>query len=226
MNLLARAVRASVRVLDRLPPGSAAPKLYWRYRHLVEGKDWIRGYFESRHDPRRAALIEHVLPIPGASRCLEVGCNAGANLAVLATKRPDWEVVGVDINRQAIDMGRRMFAALQIDNVRLEHADAEHLSWLESDAVDVTFTDAALMYVPPTKLHRVLDELARITSLRLLLNEFLVDGRSARLGGYWAHDYATWARQQGYSVRIHSSPRAGAGGFWNEYGQLVEVSLA
>lgn len=226
MTPLGRVARAAVRLLDRLPAGSGAPKLYWRYRHLVEGSEWISGYFDSQNDPRRQALAAHVVDVPHGRSCLEVGCNSGANLGVLAGMRPDWELLGIDINKKAIDVGRRLFSQAGVTNITLRQGTAEDLTWLATDAVDVAFSDAALMYVAPHKLDRALDEMARVATKRLILNEFLTqEHRRSALGGYWAHDYVEWAQRHGLAFEVIESPRASVGGNWSLFGHLMRIHL-
>jgi len=49
--------------------------------------DWLRGYWDSINHPHRALLIDQVQKYSPES-ALEIGCNCGPNLRVLADRSP------------------------------------------------------------------------------------------------------------------------------------------
>jgi methyltransferase-like protein/SAM-dependent methyltransferase len=53
-------------------------------------------------------------------RVLELGCSTGGNLLPLAQSLPDSRFVGIDLSPTQIETGRKVAAALGLDNLRLE----------------------------------------------------------------------------------------------------------
>jgi SAM-dependent methyltransferase len=79
---------------------------------------------------------------------LEVGCNAGANLAALHALGYS-HLSGVEINPHAIAEMRRAFPALARDAVIHQGRVEEVLPKLPSDSVDVVFAMAVLHHIHP-----------------------------------------------------------------------------
>src|SRR5262249_26816935 len=111
-----------------LPPGGA--KTFGVGELPPRGDDRGRAYPASPSPPRepgrRAALaaLHGMRPKPVAeARVLELGCGDGANLIPMALGLPNARFVGVDLNAAAIDRGRELATALQLDNVDLQAAD-------------------------------------------------------------------------------------------------------
>jgi SAM-dependent methyltransferase len=55
-------------------------------------------------------LVREILPGSGAPMIIDVGCGTGANLAALAE---DYDCVGIDPSREAIELARRRFPGLR-----------------------------------------------------------------------------------------------------------------
>ncbi len=68
----------------------------------VEDSHW---WFAGRRQIMRD-LVREVLPVSGAPTVVDVGCGTGANLAALAE---DYDCVGIDPSREAIELARRRF---------------------------------------------------------------------------------------------------------------------
>jgi SAM-dependent methyltransferase len=60
---------------------------------------------------------------PDACRVLELGCGDGGNLVPMAYVLPASTFDGIDLSRRAVERARALAAALQLPNVRFEHAD-------------------------------------------------------------------------------------------------------
>jgi SAM-dependent methyltransferase len=74
--------------------------------------------------PDRLAAVATLLGLspPPVTRCrvLELGCAAGAHLLPMAVALPGSTFLGLDLSARQVEEGRRVIAALGLDNVRLE----------------------------------------------------------------------------------------------------------
>lgn len=62
-------------------------------------------------------------PDPQTASVLEVGCGDGLNLIAMAATHPGLRCVGFDLSSSAIERGRALVNAMQLDNIRLEVGD-------------------------------------------------------------------------------------------------------
>jgi ubiquinone/menaquinone biosynthesis C-methylase UbiE len=76
----------------------------------------------------RRTLIPVGLSYQAGDRVLEIGCGAGATLAVLATEFPRINVAGIDIEPRQIEFASGLLAAQGIP-ADLRVGDARHLPW-------------------------------------------------------------------------------------------------
>src|SRR4029079_13501853 len=60
-------------------------------------------------------------------RVLEIGCASGENLLPMANQFPDSEFVGIDLSAVQIAAAQSTVEALELNNVRLLHADLRSL---------------------------------------------------------------------------------------------------
>lgn len=67
-------------------------------------------------------------------RVLEVGCNHGV-IIMVASLSTDHECLGIDINRDALDLAKQNVALNEIKNVRFECVDFKQLDQLNFDLV-------------------------------------------------------------------------------------------
>lgn len=63
--------------------------------------DWTRPFFL----PGRNALLRE-MNVPEGGSVLEVGCGTGRNLAVLARRRPDLSLTGLDVSSEMLSIAR------------------------------------------------------------------------------------------------------------------------
>jgi len=222
--------------------GTRLKERYWAKRHLRKGddwgygnSDWVRGYWDSRNHPHRSFLVEKISKFLPSS-ILEIGCNCGPNLYLLAEKFPRAEIVGVDINPIAVQKGNEWLVREGISNVRLLVGKADELSNFEDKSIDILFTDAVLMYIGPDKIMKVIKEMARIARRALVLVEwhYLESGcRDSRgLGVYhcgaWKRDYVMLLRQFAREERIvmtKITQDTWPDRNWSEVGAIIEVIL-
>ena len=100
--------------LIELIVGTKAREDEWAARHLHKGSDWksvqgtgdedewVMSYWGSRDHSHRTFLVEKISAYRPVSSILEIGCNCGPNLYLLAQRFPDAEIVGIDINPRAV----------------------------------------------------------------------------------------------------------------------------
>jgi hypothetical protein len=195
--------------------GTKAHEKWWARRHLSKNKDWnlirhpdgdddwVSGYWDSREHSHRYFLMERISEYCPFSSLLEVGCNCGPNLYLLAKKYPYVNLSGVDINPKAIEKGREFLRAEDISNTRLSVARADDLSQFPDRSFDVTFTNSLLMYIGPDKIVRVVTEMLRVTRYALVLLERHCfqphrgdhDGLGVYRHNSWERDYVSLLSQ-------------------------------
>lgn len=105
--------------------GTKAREKEWASRHLRRGNDWndmqhlgeddewVMSYWDSQNHSHRPLLLEKIASYSPDS-VLEIGCNCGPNLYLIARRFPDIEIRGVDINPRAIEKGKELFGARKI----------------------------------------------------------------------------------------------------------------
>jgi 2-polyprenyl-3-methyl-5-hydroxy-6-metoxy-1,4-benzoquinol methylase len=80
-------------------------------------------------DPTRRARFTRALaalkglPKDARVRVLDAGCGDGLFANLLARRRPEWEVVGVDVNNELLERARMRAAVSGIENATFRHAD-------------------------------------------------------------------------------------------------------
>ncbi len=187
--------------------GTKAQERRWARRHLNKSKDWnliphtdgdndwVSGYWDSRDHGHRAFLLERISEHCPFSSLLEVGCNCGPNLYLLARKFPYANMKGVDINPRAIEKGNELLRAEGISNARLSVAKADDLSQFPDRSFDITFTNSLLMYIGPDKIVQVITEMLRVTRNTLvLLERHCFQPRHDDTGGLGVYRYNAWER--------------------------------
>jgi len=201
--------------LRELVFGTKAREKDWAVRHLRKGNDWddaqhtgeddewIKGYWDSRNHRHRSFLLERIFRFSPISSILEIGCNCGPNLSLIAKKFPSTEVRGIDVNPMAIQKGNELLAQEGISNVKLSVGKASELAQFQDKSFDIVFTDAVLIYIGPDKIKEVVREMLRLTRRALILVERHCfepqNGNPNGLGVYrygcWERDYLTLLKQ-------------------------------
>jgi ubiquinone/menaquinone biosynthesis C-methylase UbiE len=224
--------------------GTRLAEREWATRHLRRGSDWndtkhagdndewIRGYWDSRDHSHRQFLLEHITKFSPVSSILEIGCNCGPNLYLLARKFPNVEIVGIDINPAAIQKGNEWFTQEGIRNVKLLVGKADELEQFEDKRFDIVFTDAVLIYIGPDKIKEVIKGVLRIARKALILFEYhsfgcAADPRGVYVG-HWMRDYAALLKEFVPQEIIHIAKmpeELWADKYWQKYGGVVEVDL-
>jgi SAM-dependent methyltransferase len=212
--------------LERGIIGTRLQEWIWRTRHLYR-HGWAHGYLETIGHPHRNQIVEAVSSFSPVDSVLEVGCASGANLVNLRERLPGTQLIGIDINRHAIAIAQRHFAARGDKNIRMLAGRADRLTDIPNASVDVVLIDAVLMFIAPDRIRDVVAELGRVARQGLVLNEYHCAGEKAGLfdGGRWVYDLVGLLAQQLPNARIQTKKSAFVGGAWDVYGTLIEVRL-
>ena len=232
--------------LMELVVGTKAREKDWATRHLHEGErrrddwgegsdDWIKGYRDSQGHPHRPFLVERISKFSPNS-ILEIGCNCGPNLYLLAKKFPDAEIIGIDINSMAVQKGNEWLAQVGISNVKLLEGKADELGQFRDRSFDVVFADAVLIYIGPDKIKDVIKNMIRITRRALILMEWHCFEPQSKdpygLGvyhlGHWKRDYVALLKQFDRDEHIHVTKiteKIWPEKNWSEVGAIIEVVM-
>lgn len=140
----------------------AAAKAYWSH---LETLDFYTAPTHWSHD-----IADRVLSYR-PKRVLEFGCNAGRNLQAIDERAGSVELVGLDINEDAVAHGVELFG------LDLRVADESGLEVFENNSFDVSFTISVLDHLPHPQV--ALTELIRVSRLAVILlePELGVEGR-------------------------------------------------
>lgn len=118
---------------------------------------------------------------------LEVGCNAGWNLNAIRHVDPNIELVGVDVNPDAIAEAD----AAGHDVYVMSAKDIGNLD----ETFDIVFTAGMLIHVPPEELGAVMDAIIAASHRDVLAIEYAADQEEAVT--YRGHDDKLWRRPFG-----------------------------
>lgn len=186
--------------------GTKMQETYWARRHLRRGNDWnsnqyrgrddewVMAYWDSQNHGHRAFLIDRICRLSPISSILEIGCNCGPNLYMIAQKLPGVEIEGIDINPAAVHYGNEQFAQRGMTNVRLLAGKADDLNSFQDKSFDVVFTDAVLIYIGPDKIKKVIEEMVRVARLALILVELHCEPQNKDVRGSGIYHLGHWKR--------------------------------
>lgn len=214
---------------ERSVLGTRIHEWTWRYLHKFSMEELRK----SAAHPHRGFLISRIEKHGPFRNALEIGCNAGQNLLLLARKFPQAEFHGIDINPRFIEAGKNWLASEGVTNVSLEVGRADCVDDFGDRSFDVVFTDATLMYIGPDKIGEVLRQMKRVTRNAVLLNEWHLErpnswDSSLWYDLHWVHNYRILLEGlvSADKVSVTKLPKdLWGGGGWEEYGTLVEVDL-
>lgn len=193
-------------------------KKFWSERKI----DWEKDYLATWDHPHRG-LITYVLNSLNWYSLYEVGCGAGANLKRIIRDLPrEKQLGGMDINPDAIEVCKKTFVG---GHFMVGTVDELLMS---DKACDIVLSDAALIYIGPTKIKKAIHELTRVARKHVVLCEFHGGSWWQRLlfrlkTGYNAYDYRKLLEEAGcYDIRIVKIPKeAWDGTPWTEWGYII-----
>ncbi len=184
----------------------------WRSKYLDHSNRYwaersdaiIRGYWEERNTKSNELLISALGD--DWHNALELGCACGNRLCAISQRRPDARLVGLDINKKAVQLGNQWLQDEGVGNVELRHLALDQLEEL-TEAYDVVFSWATLMYVSPRRIVGVLENIVRIAGKRIVLiemNEAEGGSQGDEKGWFylprnWSRDYPALLERTGIS---------------------------
>jgi ubiquinone/menaquinone biosynthesis C-methylase UbiE len=203
---------------------------YWSNRK--SGKDWhgeqinwIDGYWNSRNHPHRKLLVDSILEYnPGT--ILEIGCASAPNIALINEKLPNANIVGIDINEEAIRRARYELSFQP--NIHFYHMSMDKIGFGDG-YFDITFTDAVMIYMGRDKIAEVMAQIKRVTTKAVIFLERHLDGvgwQGTYKDGLWYRDYLALARTYFPDSQVRVTKIKGdVWKEWSEYGYLIEVAI-
>lgn len=224
-------IRAFQETLERGLLGSWLQEILWSTRHLYK-RNWATSFLKTIDHPHRAQIIDSIKGFGMlCPKILEVGSGPGANLILLRRAFPNSELIGVDINRQAVKVGCEYFRSQGDTKVHLHHGNLGKLGFIESQSVDLILVDAVFMFITPDKIGQVVSELFRClkpTGSGLVINDYYAKERYPEglfSGGRWVHDLVSIINSVMPHVTISVKKSTFTGGDWDRFGYLIEVSI-
>lgn len=192
------------------------------------------GYWSNREHPSKKFLVERIAVFSPISSILEVGCNSGPSLYLLAKRFPLAEIMGIDINTAAVEYGNAQFASEGISNVKLLAGKADELGQFPDKSFDIIFTNSLLMYIGPDKIKQVVKEMIRLSRRALILVEWHCFesqqkdpcGMGIYRHGTWMRDYVALLKQfvQEENIRVTKIPdEVWPDKGWQRFGAVIEV---
>lgn len=150
---------------------------WWANRKI----DWQKHYMNPTH-PHRLLIAQTMQHIPWMS-LLEVGCGAGANLAIILKMNPGRQIGGIDINPDAIEFAKKNFSG---GLFKVNPADDIMMS---DQSADVILSDMCMIYISPFKIGRHLKEFSRVSRSYIVFFELHSESLWDRLVIKWKEGY-------------------------------------
>lgn len=140
---------------------------FYEYSFIYRSSSEVFNELDNLELPHRRWLADNIIKYcepnyPGATCILELGCGWGPNLITISNLVNDISLVGLDINRHSIKIGREVLTKLNICNVELRQMKASDLVEIKENFFDIVFTDAVLLYIAPDQIEKVIKNLIRI----------------------------------------------------------------
>jgi len=227
--------------------GTRAREHEWATLHYYKSSDlsgkrydkkeeWVLDYWDSREHSHRAFLLEKIAGFSPVANVLEIGCNCGPNLYLVARRFPDSRIHGIDINPEAIQKGRELLAGAGITNVSLSVNKADELGQFPDKSFDVVFTDAVLIYIGRDKIRKVMAGMVRVARKGFVLLERYdfrpgdrdPYGLGVRYHDLWLRNYAALLKQFAPGAQVQITRVTGdiwPDKGWQETGAIIEVRL-
>ena len=224
LKLVRKVGRLVQEFLERYVLGGFIQECIWGSKHLYR-KSWTKISLGSKDLPHRDQLISSITSFDNVQSVLEIGCAAGPNLRRLREKLPSAQLVGIDINKQAIRTANNYFSSVNDDKVKLLARRADQLADLPDNNFNVVFSQAVLVCIPPSSINQVIADMIRLSSDGIVLNEYHLEGADKGFfdSGRWVYDYYEIIRRQCSEVNINMQKSDFKGGSWDLYGSLITV---
>jgi SAM-dependent methyltransferase len=127
----------------------------------------VQPFFYDGPPPVYATILSELIASLKPSSVLEFGCSAGRNLNLLRQRLPEVPLVGMDLNRTAIEAGLRAF------DLDLRIADETALAGIPNSSFDISFTVSVLDHIALPG--QTIDRLSAITKRFVITYEICHD---------------------------------------------------
>lgn len=180
--------------------------LYWKNRRF--NKSELEGYAKNTDSPTNSYLYRKLTP--DFESLLEIGTSSGNRIIQLAEKYPNKKFVGIDINRQALDLGLEIIKKRNLKNIQLIEMDISKADKINLEAFnengkfDVVFTWATILIIHPKYFRNLVANICSIAQNQIIFIErdikskFGIKQNLDYLLSFpnWAHDYSRIIRGQ------------------------------
>lgn len=195
---------------------------YWKNRKI----DWKTRYFDTHDHPHRELILRE-LARQSFGSILEVGCASGPNLLRILYGFPGVQIGGCDVSEDAIKTAKELLPqAAQLD------VSPAHDIFLSDKSVDVTLSDACMIYVGSGMIKKTLNEIKRVTRTRIVFCEFHSESLYQRTrlklqSGYNAYNWKKLLEKNGFhDVELKKIPKkVWPGTPWQEFGFIISATL-
>jgi pseudaminic acid biosynthesis-associated methylase len=128
------------------------------------GNDYVERNIRAYHE--RGEFWTSLLTTMRPASALEVGSNVGGNLRWVTQVVPPEHVVGIDVNRKALQELEE-----RLPGVRGIESSARELPFADR-SFELVFTMGVLIHQPEESLPAVMDEMVRVSSRYVLCGEY------------------------------------------------------
>lgn len=155
-------------------------------------REWVGGFGDSYTERNvvdwqsRLSAFEVMLTDLHLDRILEVGCNRGHNLFLLARLYKGSEVIGIEPNTRAVTIAKESTPSISV--IR---GDAFSIPF-KADYFDLAFTANVLIHISLEDLPKALGEIYRVSRRYILAIEYF-DEKETMIH-YRGHDDLLWKR--------------------------------
>ncbi len=141
-------------------PGGGAPPGRASWPHQVYTAGYEPAFLEHQSKRTAAANAGFLLPhLSPGMRLLDCGCGLGSITVGLAEVVAPGEVVGIDVERQVLDMAQRSLGERGLGNISFAVADVYHLPFPDA-SFDAAFAHTLLVHLREPR--RALEEIRRV----------------------------------------------------------------
>jgi len=212
--------------LERNVLGGFIQELSWKWKHLYD-KDWTETSLNSIELEHRKNLIKVITTLGDINSIMEIGCASAPNLRLAREKLPNAKLAGIDINKKAIKTARNYFLQENDNKAEFFIKSADNLDDFQDNSFDVLFSQAVLVFVPPSNIRKAIHGMTRISKKYIVLNEYHLEGEPDGLfdGGRWIYDYSAIIKEHFPKAEIAMQASGLKGGIWDNYGNLIIVKI-
>jgi len=212
--------------------GTRGREWYWATRHLHGKKTntYWEAYSRSISHPHRKLLIDKIFSYQ-PKNVLEIGCNTGPNLFLLAKNaNSTFNALGIDINPQAIKEGKNWLEKERVNNVELKCGLGDELEYLPDKSFDVVFSDATVIYIGPDKIARLIKNMLRIARKAIIFSEWNIEKSTNNKipvffdEMHWVYNYRLLVNNPDIEINPYPPGTFSSKG-WEKYGAIVAFKL-